>query len=73
MLRPRTKPWTAEEDERIRAFVENDATVFRVAAALKRGKAAVAKRARKLGCPFPTLNAARKKWAGAPDNLWRIR
>ena len=28
-------------------------------------------RARMLGCPFPTIRAARRKWANMPDNLWR--
>ncbi len=70
---PHGKQWTPEEDERIRAFVAQGATLLRAAAALKRGKDVVAGRARKLGCPFPTLKATRKKWADTPDNLWRIK
>jgi hypothetical protein len=60
----RTKRWTPEDDERIRAFVAQGASLTRAAAALKRKRNSVAGRARKIGCPFPTLVVARKKWAG---------
>jgi GcrA cell cycle regulator len=65
------KPWTPEEDERIRSFVAKGASALRAAAALKRSKASVTARAHKLGCPFPTLKAAREKWADTPNNPWR--
>ena len=67
------QPWTPEEDERIRSFVAKGASAVRASAALKRNKHAVIGRARKLGCPFQTLKAAREKWADTPSNLWRGR
>lgn len=62
------QPWTPEED-----VVAKGASAVRASAALKRNKNAVIGRARKLGCPFTTLKAAREKWADTPDNLWRGR
>jgi GcrA cell cycle regulator len=67
------KRWTPEEDDRIRAFVAEGASVVRAAAALKRKQHSVAEHARKLGCPFPTLAVARKKRAGMSDDFWRSR
>jgi hypothetical protein len=63
-----SKPWTPEEDERIRSFAANGASALRASLALKRKKDSVTNRARKLGCPFQTISAARKKWAKPPDN-----
>ena len=51
--------------------VAKSASALRAAAALRRTRLVVAKRARKLGCPFVTLTEARKKWAGSPNNPWR--
>jgi len=68
-----SKPWTPEEDERLRFFVAKGASVLRASLALKRNKDSVTNRARKLGCPFPTLKAAREKWANTPNNPWRVR
>jgi hypothetical protein len=70
-MRRLCQPWTLEEDERIRSLVAKGASALRASAALKRNKHAVIARARKLGCPFPTVSAARKKWANTPNNLWR--
>jgi hypothetical protein len=47
------------------------ASAVLASAALKRKVHAVSDRARKLGCPFQTISAARKKWANTPDNPWR--
>jgi hypothetical protein len=66
-----SKPWTPEEDDRIRSFVAKGVSALRASAALKRNKASVIARARMLGCPFQTLKAARAKWANTPDNEWR--
>jgi GcrA cell cycle regulator len=55
------KRWTPEEDDRIRAFVAQGASVVRAAAALRRKQHSVADRVYKLGCPFQTTTAARKK------------
>jgi uncharacterized protein (DUF2147 family) len=67
------RPWTVEEDEKLKAFLARGASIIRAAAALKRKKASVRERARKLGCPFPTLAEAKKKWADTPNNEWRDR
>jgi GcrA cell cycle regulator len=72
-MRPLARPWTPEEDERLKEFVARGASDIRVAAAFKRKKGSVRERARRLGCPFPTLAAARKKWADTPNNEWRKR
>lgn len=66
-----SKPWTPEEDERVRSFVAKGASAVRASAALKRNRHAVIVRARKLGCPFQTLKVAREKWADTPNNPWR--
>jgi hypothetical protein len=64
--------WTSDDDERIKAFVAQDVSIVRAAAALKRKSILVRIRARKLGCPFPTINAARKKRADSADSSWRL-
>jgi GcrA cell cycle regulator len=63
----RNRPWTEEDNERLKAFVAKGASMIKVAAALRRTTISVRNRARSLGCPFPTLRAARPKWADAPD------
>jgi hypothetical protein len=78
MIDPKTNPsrsqpwaWTKDEDERLRAFVAQGASVTKVAAALKRKIVSVRTRARSIGCPFPPLRILRKKWADTPDNVQR--
>jgi hypothetical protein len=61
--------WTKEEDERLRAFVAQGASVVKAAAALKRRIVSVRARARALGCPFPPLRIVRQKWAHTSDNV----
>jgi hypothetical protein len=70
-MRRLLEPWRTLDDERLKAMVAQGASVVRVAAALRRRKGIVRARARKLGCPFPSLRVARQKWANAPDNEWR--
>jgi hypothetical protein len=65
------RPWTDEDEERLKALVGQGASIVRASAALRRRKVVVRERAKKLGCRFPTLAAARKKWAGGPNNEWR--
>jgi hypothetical protein len=48
-------PWTKEDDERLRAFVAQGASVIRAAAALRRTTIEVRTHAREVGCPFPAL------------------
>jgi hypothetical protein len=67
------KPWTPADDERIRLFVAQGASIVRAAAALQRRQDIVRVRARKLGCPFPPQRIARQKWANTPNNPWRDR
>jgi hypothetical protein len=56
--------WTEQEDERLRAYVAQGASVVKVAAVLKRNIISVRTHARALGCPFPPLRVVRQKWAG---------
>jgi transposase-like protein len=67
----RRKPWSPEENERLKALVTSGASIVRAAAALERKMHSVRNQARKLGTPFPTMNAARKKFADTPSNLRR--
>jgi hypothetical protein len=52
-------PWTKEDDERLRAFVAQEASVIRTAAALRRTTIDVRTHAREVGCPFPSLRVER--------------
>jgi GcrA cell cycle regulator len=70
-MRPLVQPWTVEDDERLRMFVAQGASLVRAAAAFRRRKEMVRQRASKLGCPFPPLRIARLKWANTPNNEWR--
>jgi hypothetical protein len=63
--------WTPEDDERLKAFAAQGASIVKAAAALKRRQSVVRERANKLGCPLPTLKASRQKWADTPKNKWR--
>ena len=65
----RNKPWvwTQDDDERLRAFVAQGASVVKAAATLKRRIISVRARARVLGSPFPPLRAIRRKWAETQD------
>jgi hypothetical protein len=67
-MRRLIEPWTAEDEERLRALVAQGASIVRASAAIRRRKVVVRERAKKLGCPFPTLAAARRKWADSPNN-----
>jgi hypothetical protein len=70
-MRPLIQRWTPEDDERLRLLVAQGASLIRATAALKRRQSVVRERANKLGCPFPTIREARKKWTNTPDNDWR--
>jgi hypothetical protein len=65
-LHSRNKPWTAEDDERLKALAVQGASIIRAAGALNRKINSVRDRARKLGCPFATLAAERKRWVEMP-------
>jgi GcrA cell cycle regulator len=66
-VRSRKLPWTKEDNERLKRFVAQGASVIRAAAALNRSTMGVRHQARKIGCPFPPLRIARQKWAHAPN------
>jgi hypothetical protein len=67
-MRRLVQPWTGEDEERLKALVEQGASVVRAAAALRRREVVVRERARKLGCPFTPMRIARKKWADTPKH-----
>ena len=59
-LLSRNLPWTKGDDERLRGFVAQGASVIPAAAALRRATIEVRTRARDVGCPFPTLRIERQ-------------
>jgi hypothetical protein len=67
-MRPLVQLWTVEDDERLKAFASQGASIIRASLALKRKIAGVRTRARALGCAFPPSRLARKKWADTPDD-----
>jgi hypothetical protein len=60
MLSRNYLPWTKEDDERLRAFVAQGASVIRAAAALSRTTINVRAHAREVGCAFPSLRVDRQ-------------
>ena len=74
MRKPLFRPWTPEDDERIRRLVANGVSINRAAAAFNRTRGSVYDRARKIGCPFPLLAETLKKSkdiaAMARNNDW---
>jgi hypothetical protein len=67
------RPWTLEDDERIRKFVAESVSINRAAAVFNRSRGSVYDRARKNGCPFPLLAETIKKAkavAATPSNNW---
>jgi GcrA cell cycle regulator len=54
-------PWSPKEDERLKTLVASGASVLRVAAAFKCSVSGIRNRARKLGCPFPSIREAKKR------------
>jgi hypothetical protein len=73
MLTNSCTAWTCEDDGLIREFVKKNASALRASVALKRSRNVVVIRARKIGCPFPTLPRMRKKWADASNDSRQIR
>jgi hypothetical protein len=60
MLSRNCLPWTKEDDERLKAFVAQGASVIRAAAELRRTTINVRAHARVVGCPFPSLRIERQ-------------
>ena len=71
LMAVKKKPWTAEENERLKALVARDASIIKVAAELGRTTRSLRVQARKLGTPFPRMKDYRKKFQDSSDNLWR--
>jgi hypothetical protein len=63
--------WTEEDNQRLKAFVEQGVSIVRVAAVFNRTIMSVRTQARKIGVPFPPMRAFRKKFAGDPSSSWR--
>ena len=59
---PNKKPWTDEENGRLKDLVANNESVIKAAAIFKRKIASVRNQARKLGTPFSTMKEYRKKF-----------
>src|SRR6267378_5330437 len=65
------RPWTQEDNARLKEFVAQGVSIIRAAAALHRNIKSVRIQARKLGEPFPPMRAFRKKLADVPSRSWR--
>jgi len=65
------RPWTEEDNARLKKFVAQGASIIRAAAALNRNIMSVRIQARQLGEPFPPMRIFRKKLADVPSNSWR--
>jgi hypothetical protein len=63
------KSWTEADNERLKAFVKQGASMTRVAAVFNRTILSVRNQARKIGTPFPPLRVARKKWENTPSRI----
>ena len=55
------RPWTEEDNARLKEFVAQGASIIRAAAALHRNIKSVRIQARKVGEPFPPMRVFRKK------------
>jgi hypothetical protein len=65
------RPWTQEDNARLKEFVAQGASIIRVAAALHRSTKSIRIQARKLGEPFPPMRVFRKKLADVLSGSWR--
>jgi hypothetical protein len=66
------RPWTEEDNARLKEFVAQGASIIRAAAAaLHRNIKSVRIQARKVGEPFPPMRVFRKKLANVPSSSWR--
>jgi hypothetical protein len=60
--------WSEEDNARLSAFVAQDVSIIRAAAAFHRNIASVRLQARKLGTPFPPMRVFRRRFADTPSN-----
>jgi hypothetical protein len=61
------RPWTASDLERLKLLASQGASAARAAAALDRRITSVRSQARRLGTPFPTVRATRRRWQPTAD------
>jgi hypothetical protein len=66
----KSSSWTEPDNERLKALAARRVSIVRAAGALNRTIESIRAQARKLGTPFPTMKAVRKKSAGSPSSLW---
>src|SRR5207245_11771380 len=65
------RPWTEEDNARLKEFVVQGASIIRAAAALHRNIQSVRTQARKLGAPLPPMRVFRKKVANVTSGPCR--
>ena len=70
-MRLAKRPWTEEDNARLKEFVAQGASIIRAAAAIHRNIQSVRIQARKLGDPFPPMRVFRKKLADVSSGSWR--
>jgi hypothetical protein len=60
-MRDHQRGWTASDCEKLKVLVQQGASAFRAAAALRRSVSAIKYKARELGCPFARMQGVRAK------------
>lgn len=63
-MTPRKRSWSAEDDAKLRAFIEKGGSPARAAVMLKRSSQAVRTHAADLGLKFPTIRELRARASG---------
>jgi hypothetical protein len=64
--RPRNKPWSVEDTEKLRLHIERGGSAATAAIKFKRTEQAVRTYARTCGWRFPTIKERRERVAGSP-------
>ena len=65
----RHRPWTAEESEQLRAYIERGGSAATAAIRFRRTEGAVRTHARTLGLRFPTIRQRRERLNGRDVTL----
>jgi hypothetical protein len=66
-LKTRMRPWSAEDDERLRQHIAQGGSAARATGICKRTEQSVRARAAKLGLKFPTIQQLRSEAAENDD------
>jgi hypothetical protein len=66
-MKPKVIPWTADENDRLKAFALSGKSVVLAAAVFKRTTLSVRNQARKLGTPFVLLRDTKKRMRALTD------